>query len=231
MATLYLLPVNLSQEGDPRLVLPAYNLAVAGRLKHFIVENIRTARRFLKKCDPATDIDSLTFSELNNRTPAADIPALLAPLEAGEDMGIMSEAGCPAIADPGAQVVALAQKRGHKVVPLVGPSSILMAMMASGFNGQGFTFNGYLPIKGPDRDKAIRDLEALSRRTGLTQIFIETPYRNGALFTRLIHTLQPSTMLCIGSDITSTERESIVSRTVAQWRKLPLHPTRCQQFF
>lgn len=218
MPTLYLLPVTMS-DSDPSRVLPAYNLAVASRLRHFIVENVRTARRFLKRCDPAFDIDSLTFYELNNHTPAEVIPSYLEPLERGEDMGVMSEAGCPAVADPGAQVVGLAQRRGYRVVPLVGPSSILLSLMASGFNGQGFSFHGYLPIEAADRDKTLRNLEALSRRTGMTQIFIETPYRNDRMLARMLQVLQPSTMLCIGRDITSPDGERIESRTVAQWRK------------
>lgn len=218
MPTLYLLPVTMS-DSDPSCVLPPYNLAVASRLRHFIVENVRTARRFLRRCDSACDIDSLTFYELNGHTPAEVIPSYLAPMERGEDMGVMSEAGCPAVADPGAQVVGLAQRRGYKVVPLVGPSSILLSLMASGFNGQGFSFHGYLPIEAADRDKTLRNLEALSRRTGMTQIFIETPYRNDRMLARMLQVLQPSTMLCIGRDITSPDGESIVSRTVAQWNK------------
>lgn len=220
MPTLYLLPVTMS-DSEPSRVLPAYNLEVASRLRHFIVENVRTARRFLKRCDPGCDIDSLTFYELNNHTSADVIPSYLAPMDRGEDMGVMSEAGCPAVADPGAQVVGLAQRKGYKVVPLVGPSSILLSLMASGFNGQGFAFHGYLPIDAADRDKAIRNLEATSRRTGLTQIFIETPYRNDRLLERLLHILQPSTMLCIGRDITSPEGERIESRPVSMWRKNP----------
>ncbi len=218
MPTLYLLPVTLS-DVDPRRVLPAYNLEVAARLRHFIVENVRTARRFLKKCDPATDIDALTFQELNGHTPPASIPSLLAPMERGEDMGVMSEAGCPAIADPGSQVVAIAQQRGYKVVPLTGPSSILLSLMASGFNGQGFTFHGYLPIEQSARDKALRGMEADSRNSGRTHIFIETPYRNAKLLESLLRTLQPSTQLCIGRDITSPEGESILTRSVADWRR------------
>ena len=218
MPTLYLLPVTLS-DTDPRRVLPSYNLEVAARLRHFIVETVRTARRFLKKCDPQADINSMTFYELNGHTPATQIPSMLEPMERGEDMGVMSEAGCPAIADPGAQVVAIAQERGYRVEPLVGPSSILLSLMASGFNGQGFSFHGYLPIETPARDKAIRDLEALSARTGMTQIFIETPYRNNKLLTQLLQTLRPSTLLCVARDITSPEGEKINTRSIAQWRR------------
>jgi len=215
--TLYLLPVTLS-DADPRRVLPAYNLEVASRLRHFVVENVRTARRFLKRCDPATDINALTFYELNGHTPAAEIPSMLAVMEQGADIGVMSEAGCPAIADPGAQVVAIAQRRGYRVEPLIGPSSILLSLMASGFNGQGFTFHGYLPIETPARLKALRSLEEASRRTGRTQIFIETPYRNSRLMGQLLSTLHPSTMLCVGSNITSPLSESILSMPVARWK-------------
>jgi len=145
---------------------------------------------------------------------------MLAPMQRGEDMGIMSEAGCPAVADPGSQAVAEAQRRGYRVTPLVGPSSILLSLMASGFNGQGFTFHGYLPIGQGERDKKLREIESLSRRTGMTQIFIETPYRNARMLERLLSVLQPSTMLCIGIDITSAEGENIRSHTVAEWKQI-----------
>lgn len=230
MATLFLLPVTMA-DSDPRRVLPAYNLEVAAGIRHFIVENIRTARRFLKKCDPAIDINQLTFFELNGHTNPVDIPAMLAPLRQGHDMGVMSEAGCPAIADPGAQVVAIAQKEGYKVEPLVGPSSILLSLMASGFNGQGFTFNGYLPIEDAAREQKIKSLEALSQRTGQTQIFIETPYRNDRLLRQLLKVLRPSTMLCVASDITNPDTESILTRPVSQWRKNPPHLAKTPAIF
>ena len=154
---LYLIPVQLS-ECDLTSVLPARNIALVGELRHFIVENVRTARRFLKKCDRNIDIDQLTFYELNRHTAPEDIASYLAPLEAGEPMGVLSEAGCPAIADPGADVVAIAQRKGLKVVPLVGPSSILMGLMGSGFNGQSFAFLGYLPIEAAARAKALEKI-------------------------------------------------------------------------
>lgn len=219
MPTLYLLPVTLS-DTDPERVLPAHNLHIIRSLRHFIVEDLRTARRFLKRCDQSINIDDLTFSELNVHTDLRDIPAMLESMQRGEDMGIMSEAGCPAVADPGSQAVAEAQRRGYRVAPLVGPSSILLSLMASGFNGQGFTFHGYLPIGQGERDKKLREIESLSRRTGMTQIFIETPYRNARMLERLLSVLQPSTMLCIGIDITSAERENIHSHTVAEWRRI-----------
>ena len=171
---LYLIPVQLS-ECDLTSVLPARNLALVCELRHYIVENVRTARRFLKKCDRSIDIDSLTFYELNRHTAPEAIAGYLAPLEAGEPMGVLSEAGCPAIADPGADVVAIAQRKGLKVVPLVGPSSILMGLMGSGFNGQSFAFRGYLPIEANARAKMLEKMTHRIMHEDETQIFIETP--------------------------------------------------------
>lgn len=215
---LYLIPVNIS--GAPLAdVLPPGNLAVVQGIRHFIVENVRTARRFLKRCDPGFDIGACTFSELNRHTPAADIGGFLEPLRAGEPVGVMSEAGCPAVADPGAVVVGIAQREGLEVVPLVGPSSILLALMGSGFNGQGFSFNGYLPIEAKERERKLRDLEALARRTGMTQIFIETPYRNNRMVDTLARTLRPDTPVCVACDLTDPERESVLTRPAHEWRK------------
>lgn len=216
---LYLIPVNLS---DALLtqVLPGFNTEIVKGLRHFIVENVRTARRFLRKCSREIDIDSLTFSELDVHTDPASVSAMLAPMERGESMGVMSEAGCPGVADPGALAVAEAQKRGYRVVPLVGPSSILMGLMASGFNGQGFAFHGYLPIDGGERERKIKSLEADSRRTRMTHIFIETPYRNDKLLESLSRTLSGSTLVCVASAITDPEHESIVTRPAAEWRNL-----------
>ncbi len=216
-ASLYLLPVPLS-DVEPASVLPPVNIDTVRRLRYFVVENLRTARRWLKRCDRAIDIDSLTFSILNVDTPAADVAAMLAPLERGEDMGLMSEAGCPGVADPGALLVAEAQRRGYRVVPLVGPSSILLALMASGFNGQSFTFNGYLPIDASARTAAIRRLEREVATHGTTQIFIETPYRNNRLIAELTRTLSPRTLLCVASDITG-QRESIITKPVSHWAR------------
>lgn len=230
MPTLYLLPVTLS-DTDPHRVLPSYNMEVAVRLRHFIVENVRTARRFLKRCDPEADINSMSFYELNGHTPQEQIPSMLAPMERGEDMGVMSEAGCPAIADPGAAVVAIAQERGYRVEPLTGPSSILLSLMASGFNGQGFSFNGYLPIDTAARIKTIKALETQSARSRMAQIFIETPYRNNRLLDCLLQTLRPDTKLCVARDLTSPEGERIVSRTVSQWRKIKEEPDKVPAIF
>lgn len=214
--TLYLLPVPLS-DTRPDAVLPAANIAVASRLRHFIVENVRSARRFLKRCDPAIGIDALTFAVLNVDTPASAIAPMLEPLRRGEDMGVVSEAGCPAVADPGAMAVAEAQRMGARVVPLVGPSSILMALMGSGFNGQSFAFRGYLPIDDRERVAELRRLERLSAKEGQTQIFIETPFRNLRMIDTLLSTLAGDTMLCIAADITGPA-ESIVTRSVRQWQ-------------
>lgn len=212
---LYLLPVPLSDVA-PENVMPAANIEVARRVRHFIVEDIRSARRFLKRCDRAIDIDALTFAELNEHTPAEAVPAMLAPLERGEDMAVISEAGCPAVADPGALAVAAAHRRGYRVVPLVGPSSILLALMASGFNGQTWAFAGYLPYDNDARGRALREMERRIRQERQTQIFIETPYRNNRLIAELCRRLPGDMMLCVASDVTGP-RESIVTLPLSRW--------------
>lgn len=215
---LYLIPVNLSEASADR-VLPSYNLQVVKEIKYFIVENVRTARRFLKRWDKSFDIDSMTFYELNGHTDPREVDSFLTPLREGNPVGVMSEAGCPAIADPGSDVVAIAQRESMKVVPLVGPSSILMSLMASGFNGQGFSFNGYLPIEAAARQRALRELEGIADRKKMTQIFIETPYRNNRMVKFLSETLRGDTLLCVACDITSSEHEEIVTLPAAEWRK------------
>ena len=212
----YLIPVMLG-DTDADRVLPSFNLDIIRGLRYFIVENLRSARRFLKRCDRSIDIDSLVFAELNEHTPAEAVPELLAPAEAGHDVGVISEAGCPAVADPGADVVAIAQQRGYKVVPLVGPSSILMSLMGSGFNGQSFAFNGYLPIDAGARTAKLKEMERRIRHEHQTQIFIETPYRNNRLISELSHALPGAMKLCVASDITG-ERESIVTRPLSYWK-------------
>ncbi|MBD5298595.1 MAG: SAM-dependent methyltransferase [Bacteroides sp.] len=214
---LYLVPVNIS-DAPLRDTLPEGNLEILRGLHHIIVENVRTARRFLKRCDPGFDIGAVTFYELNRHTDPMEVSSYLDPLRRGEPVGVMSEAGCPAVADPGSLPVSIAQREGLKVVPLVGPSSILMALMASGFNGQGFTFNGYLPIEPKERERKLKDLEVLARKHDLTQIFIETPYRNNRMVESLAKTLRPDTLLCVACDITDPERESIVTRPAGKWR-------------
>ncbi len=214
---LYLIPVTLGETEISR-VLPAYNHDVIVGIKHFIVENIRSARRFLKKVEKSIDIDTLTFYELNRHTDRKFIGEYLDPLKKGEPVGIISEAGCPAIADPGADVVAIAQSRGYKVVPLVGPSSIIMSVMGSGFNGQSFAFNGYLPVEVPQRIKALKKLEQKVQNENQTQLFIETPYRNAKMIETILNSLNPKTKLCIAAGITCAE-EYIKTRTVAEWKK------------
>lgn len=217
MAILYLIPTSLG-DSDLDRILPAHNTEVVTALKFFIVENIRTARRFLKKVNPEIVIDELTFFELNQHTSANDIGLFIQPLIAGNDMGIISEAGCPAIADPGADVVAIAQEKGFHVVPLVGPSSILLALMASGFNGQSFAFNGYLPIQPPERSKMLKKLESRVFAENQSQIFIETPYRNMKMLEEILHTCQPHVKLCIAADIT-LETEYIRTKYLKDWKK------------
>ncbi|MBP5687918.1 MAG: SAM-dependent methyltransferase [Muribaculaceae bacterium] len=214
-AALYLIPVQLS-DVELDTVLPQNNIQIVKEIKHFIVENVRSARRFLKKCDRSIDIDTLTFYELNRHTRIEDIPAMLTPLIGGEAMGVISEAGCPAIADPGADVVAIAQSRGLKVKPLVGPSSILMGLMGSGFNGQSFAFLGYLPIDAGQRTRKLKDMEQRIVREDQTQIFIETPYRNNALVAEICKVMPPHIKLCIATDITG-DGERIITRGVKQW--------------
>ena len=214
---LYLIPVPLG-ETEIDQVLPSYNHDVIVNIKHFIVENIRSARRFLKKVEKSIDIDELTFYELNRHTDRKFIAQYLEPLSKGHSVGIISEAGCPAIADPGADVVAIAQSRNFRVIPLVGPSSILMAIMASGFNGQSFAFNGYLPPDGPGRVKALKKLENKVYNEDQTQAFIETPYRNAKMIETILASLRPNTKLCIAAGITCAE-EFIHTKTIAQWKK------------
>ncbi len=214
---LYLIPSLLGDTPVDK-VLPAYNRNVILEIRHFIVEDVRTARRFLKAVDRSIDIDSLTFSTLNVHTRPEDIADMLAPLEAGESMGVISEAGCPAVADPGADVVAIAQRKGLRVVPLVGPSSIILSVMVSGFNGQSFAFNGYLPIEQGDRVKRLRQLEQRAYSEGQTQIFIETPYRNNRMLQDIISSCRPDTRVCIALNLTCAD-EYAVTKSVQAWKK------------
>jgi 16S rRNA (cytidine1402-2'-O)-methyltransferase len=214
-ASLFMIPVTLG-DTEHRKVLPEYNREIILGIRHFIVENVRTARRFLKKTEPTIPIDELTFYELNKHTSPEEVSGFLKPLAEGLPVGVISEAGCPAIADPGADVVAIAQRKKYPVVPLVGPSSILMSLMASGFNGQSFAFHGYLPIDAAERSLAIKKLEGRIYTENQTQLFIETPYRNNKLVEELIQICRPSTRLCIASDITCDD-ESIQTRPVKEW--------------
>ena len=214
-ASLFLIPVTLG-DTEHRRVLPEYNLEVIRGIRHFVVENVPTARRFLKKADPAIVIDDLTFYELNKHTSPEVVAGYLAPLAKGESVGVISEAGCPAVADPGADVVAIAQRKRYPVVPLVGPSSIILSVMASGFNGQSFAFHGYLPIDANERMNVIKKLEGRIYSENQTQLFIETPYRNQKLVEELIKLCRPSTKLCIASNITCAD-EFIQTRPVKDW--------------
>ncbi len=219
-AGLYLIPTQLSDVPLDR-VLPAHNIDVVRELRYFVVESLRSARRFLKKCDRDIDIDSLTFNELNEHTDlknTAAIEALLDPIGLGEAVGVISDAGCPAVADPGADLVAIAQRKGHKVFPLVGPSSILMSLMASGFNGQSFAFLGYLPVDAQARQAKLKEMTRRIEREHQTQIFIEAPYRNNQLIADLAAHLPAGMRLCVASDITG-DGQSIITRTIAQWKQ------------
>ena len=187
-------------------------------ISHYVVEHIRSARRFLRRSNPDIVIDDLTFYTLDEHTRPEEIASFLAPLREGKPMGVISEAGCPAIADPGADLVAIAQRENLPVVPLVGPSSILMSLMASGFNGQSFAFNGYLPVEPAERTRKIKQLEQRAYSEDQTQIFIETPYRNHKMIEELVRTCRPTTRLCVACDI-SCEGEEIHTRTIAQWKK------------
>lgn len=226
-ASLILIPVPLGETAIEK-VLPDYNREQILSVKYFIVENIRSARRFLKKTDSSINIDDLTFYELNKHTNLEQIESYLQPIAAGNSVGVISEAGCPAIADPGADIVAIAQRKNIKVVPLVGPSSILMSLMASGFNGQSFAFHGYLPIEGGDRIKTIKQMEQRIYHEHQTQLFIETPYRNLKLVEDLIKNCTPSTKLCIAMNITCDD-EYIKTLPVKEWAKrLPdMHKKPC----
>ena len=215
---LYLIPTPLGEDGLH--ALPGYWLPVLHRLDYFIAERAKTARRFIKSTAPERPISVLHFEELNKRTAESDIDGFLQPLLDGHDVGLLSEAGCPGVADPGSAVVARAHRLDIEVVPLVGPSSILLALMASGMNGQGFSFVGYLPPKQPMLGKELQRLEAVARRHRSTQIFIETPYRNRTLVEHLLRTLAPQTRLCIAADLT-LPTEYIRTRSIADWSTQP----------
>lgn len=215
---LYLFPVPLSDVG-PEQVLPGSNLQLLLGIRYFVVENLRSARRFLKACHKSIIIDDLEFTELSEHTPPGEVDAMLAPMAHGHSIGVISEAGCPAVADPGADLVAAAQRRGYEVVPLVGPSSILMSLMGLGFNGQRFTFNGYLPIDARARAGKLKDMQQAIRRDHCTQIFIETPYRNNKLIEELCRVLPADMLLCVASDITGP-RQRINTRRIDQWRRI-----------
>lgn len=215
---LYLIPTTLG-ENEPLEVMPYSVRTMIERIDHYIVENEKSARRFIKKITPKKSQPSLVIMKLDKYADEMETRTYLDACEQGISVGLLSEAGVPAVADPGAKIVKLAHEKGIQVVPLVGPSSILLALMASGMNGQNFAFNGYLPIDKVDRKKAIKELERLSKEKDQSQIFIETPYRNEKMFSDLKATLTPQTRLCIAVDITLPE-EYIKTYTMAEWKRL-----------
>ena len=217
--TLYLIPCTLGDTPFEQ-VLPQHVINIARSLQHYVVEQTKTTRQFLSALKHQQAIQTLHFATLNEHTQPGELAGLLTPLLAGFDVGIISEAGCPGIADPGATLVELAHRKGIRVIPLVGPSSILLALMASGLNGQCFAFQGYLPIAEADRNKMISTLEAESASRQQTQLFIETPYRNEKLFNALLSQCRPQTRLCVATDI-SLASEQIQTLSIHEWRTQP----------
>jgi 16S rRNA (cytidine1402-2'-O)-methyltransferase len=224
---IYLIPSSLG-DVDLNNVLPGYNINIISSLDEFIVEDIRTARRFLREAGFNTDFDKVVFHILNEHTNEIEIAELIKSNLKGNNTGLLSEAGLPCVADPGKNLVKLAHQNNIKVVPLTGPSSIFLALMASGFNGQNFAFNGYLPIKKKARETAIKKLENKAYKDDQTQIFIETPYRNNQILEAIITTCSDDTLLCIACDIT-TKAEFIISKNINEWKKnIPdLHKRPC----
>ena len=214
---LFLIPVPLGASAVED-VLPTAVIDHARLLKNFVAENAKTARAFLKTLPTDTPLQQIEIQELNEHTPPTALPDLLSPLLKGKDIGLISEAGCPAVADPGAALVALAHESGIRVIPFVGPSSILLALMGSGLSGQNFSFHGYLPAKEDQRRKRILELERDSRKEQRTQLFIETPYRNRQMLQALIDTCAPQTRICIATDLTLS-CESIMTRNVLDWKR------------
>lgn len=222
LGKLYLIPITLSNPGEttvvPEDVLPQTIKRTIDFVDYYIVENEKTARKFIKSIHSEKKQPDLKISVLNKHTDFAEHNEFIQPLLRGENIGLMSESGCPGVADPGAVIVKLAHEKGIQVVPLVGPSSILLALMASGMNGQSFAFNGYLPIDKNDKKQALKNFERLSQDKNQSQLFIETPYRNNKLMEDLLQILQPSTLLCVACDIT-LPTEFIKTKTVNQWKK------------
>ena len=221
---LYLLPVTLGESAYDQ-VIPIYNNKIVQEIDVFIVENIKTARRFIKRVAPEKQIDDLIFYEINKRTNLDMLPTFLKPIFEGKNIGVISDAGCPGVADPGADVVALAHENNIKVVPLIGPSSLLLSLMASGFNGQSFCFNGYLPKEQKDRVRKLKELERIANAQKQTQLFIETPYRNQHVFDDLLLNCNPSSKLCIAVDITLPS-EQILTKTIAEWKNFKIDLTK-----
>ena len=220
--TIYLIPTPLGKTGT-NTSLPEYNLEIIRKLRLLMVENLQTARSFIQWVGNTVPDYAISFELLDKNTPDTDILDYLKRIEAGNDAGVMSEAGVPGVADPGSRLVKLAHKKGITVVPLVGPSSILLALMASGFNGQSFSFHGYLPIKPGERDKKISELEKISRETGAAQIFMEAPHRNNELLKAIIARTKSDTSLCTASNLT-LPNELIVSQSVLLWKHVDPRP-------
>lgn len=216
--TLYLIPVTLGDDAIAK-ALPPDVVSITQKLDTFVVENEKSSRRFLGAVKTEKPVRELRLLTLNEHTTEKELPALLAPLMAGKDVGLMSEAGCPGVADPGAQLVAMAHGKGIRVAPLVGPSSILLALMASGLDGQRFTFLGYLPSEKAARVQKLREIEQASRKHHETQIFIETPYRNQHLLEDILASCHLETRLCVACNI-SLETEKIISKTISDWKKI-----------
>ena len=217
---LYLIPSPLG-ENDPREVIPSYVLDLLKNINHYVVEEFRTVRRYLSRAGLKGSIEQLQMYELNEHTPLSQIEGYIKILQEGNDVGLISEAGLPAVADPGAQLVDLAHRYGIEVCPLVGPSSLMMALMGSGLNGQCFAFTGYLPVKPDERKAKIKLIEKVSAQLSQSQIIIETPYRNGQLFADFLAVCSPKTRICVAADIT-LPTQTIVTRSVAQWKKSPI---------
>ncbi len=220
IGTLYLIPVTLGDDNISK-VLPADVLSIAQQLDTFVVESEKSARHFLSTIKTIKPVRELTLNLLNEHTEDKDVAGLLTPLLAGKDVGLMSDAGCPGIADPGAKLVELAHQKGVRVVPFVGPSSIVLSLMASGLNGQQFAFLGYLPIDKALRNQKLKEIEKRSLSHKETQLFIETPYRNQHMLEAILAVCQPNTRLCVACDI-SLSTEMIITKTIASWKKNPL---------
>jgi len=227
---LFLVPANLSEPFAPGAILPQEAITIALRLDFYIAENARTARAFLKSLGIQRPLQGVSIRELHERAGADELAEMIKPLLEGNDVGLVSEAGAPGVADPGAAIVELAHRHHIDVMPLVGPSSILLGLMASGLNGQKFAFHGYLPQEKSARIKAIQELERESRQRNMTQMFIETPYRNHALLADLIATLSPATRLCVACDLTGPT-QSIVQQPVAAWREAPAESRKAPTLF
>jgi 16S rRNA (cytidine1402-2'-O)-methyltransferase len=219
---LILIP-GLLGETPPERVIPDYNLHIISGLDVFVVEELKTARRFLRKCGYKKDFGNVTFFVLNEHTEETQIAAYLAPAFYGKSIGLLSEAGCPAVADPGNSLIRLAHEKGIQVVPLAGPSSIIMSLMASGLNGQEFIFHGYLPARPPEREKKLKQIEREIQQHGYTHIFIETPYRNNQMIASILKVCSASLNFSIAVNIT-TEHEFIRTHSIAEWRKLKFEP-------